>query len=150
MTQRQRNPKVIPATTFGQVIGSVLQSLRKAGNLPQASMASELELKQGGYSRLERGAGHITVSQLRRASAALKRDARWVLEVADKGATQLTARGVRILEVVPAKVSRDAWMLVSDAEVHEAVRNAISEMSRYIPPVHATNRVHVHVTERQE
>lgn len=52
--------------TYGQIVGAVLRSERTRRGLTQQACAHAIDLKQGSYSRLERGEVVLSVGQLQR------------------------------------------------------------------------------------
>ncbi len=95
---------IVPATTYRAIVGRVLQVAResKKAQFPnQQAFAEAVGLSQPTLSRIESGAGNVSLDQLKRLADTLGVAPAEILGKADKAAADLARRGVRVVDQIP-------------------------------------------------
>lgn len=89
---------VMPYLTL---VGKVIEAARIKKQLTQADLASELNIGQSAYSRLEAGQAAMSLTQLRKISGVIGESPSSILASADAWANELQKRGVTVPEDKP-------------------------------------------------
>ncbi len=95
---------IVPATTYRAIVGRVLQVAResKKAQFPnQQAFADAVGLSQPTLSRIESGAGNVSLDQLKRLADTLGVAPAEILGRADRAAADLVRRGVRVVDQLP-------------------------------------------------
>lgn len=95
---------IVPATTYRAIVGRVLQVAResKKAQFPnQQAFADAVGLSQPTLSRIESGAGNVSLDHLKRLADTLGVAPAEILGRADRAAADLTRRGVRVVDQLP-------------------------------------------------
>jgi transcriptional regulator with XRE-family HTH domain len=91
-TEKQQQPVAF----YPALLGKVLGALRKDSKLDQSQVAARVGLSQSAWSRIEKGATAITVSQLAATAQAFGRRPSDILRYTDDIADRLRKQGVRV------------------------------------------------------
>ena len=86
--------QLIPATTWGEVVGRVLIRCRES--MTQADMARAVGLSQSVWSKIERGMSALTIDQLELAAIALKTTSEEIMRRARLVAEHLREHGIQV------------------------------------------------------
>jgi transcriptional regulator with XRE-family HTH domain len=95
---------IVPATTYRAIVGRVLQVAResKKAQFPnQQAFADAVGLSQPTLSRIESGAGNVSLDHLKRLADTLGVAPAEILGRADRAAADLARRGVRVVDQLP-------------------------------------------------
>jgi len=110
---------LVPATTWGEVVGRVLISTRNSISMTQAEMARRVGLSKGAWSRIEHGSRAFRIDQLENAARAMGTTSDDILRLARLVAEHLRARGIRVetaRELTVGRVGIDGSALATLAD----------------------------------
>lgn len=116
------------STSFGEVLGVVVRTERRAKNLAQADLAAELGITQASFSRLEGGLSLFNSSQLRATARALGVTLTQLLDVAEQCAAELSRQGVHVADDRPAVRSRRKDVPVKRDAIRAAVGRVMARV----------------------
>jgi transcriptional regulator with XRE-family HTH domain len=84
-------------TTYALVVGQTLAHMRRLREVPQTTIAKDLDVQQSVISRVETGVLPLTVDMLARWSASFLTEPHEVLRSAEAAVAKLDTLGVRVV-----------------------------------------------------
>ena len=84
------------AAYYSSIVGSVIANYREAYGLGQAEISQKLNISQATWSRIERGATAVNVSQLSEIAELFKISPTEILKRADIMIEELRAKGIKV------------------------------------------------------
>lgn len=88
--------KIEPATTYGAIVGSILERERSALKLTQSDVADAVGIGTSTWSRIEKGESSLSVDQLKLAASKLGLKPGKILDKAEEAEITLESRGITV------------------------------------------------------
>lgn len=115
-----------PETTYGAILGSVLEIQRRDLGLDQNHLASHLEVTQATWSRIENGLSTLSVDQLARAAAALRVSPSEILRRVEQAIGNLRKQGIAVQFGNPRQLMQDGLPIIAAAALVVLVLAALN------------------------